>query len=97
MDGMDILGLNKEGLPSMTCSKWFKMVINDNTVKSRFNEWPPSAHLDSLNRDFVLKRDFLMSNSFLGTAVCTLNQDFTFLYSKIQLLTQQQKQQQQQQ
>ena len=23
------------------------------TVKSRFNEWPPSAHFDSLNRDFT--------------------------------------------
>ena len=30
------------------------------TVKSRFNEWPPSAHFDSLNRDFKPNRDFLM-------------------------------------
>ena len=28
-------------------------------VKSRFNEWPPSPHFDSINRDFTLNRDFL--------------------------------------
>ena len=30
------------------------------TVKSQFNEWPQSAHFDSLNRDFTLNLDFLM-------------------------------------
>ena len=30
------------------------------TVKSRFKEWPQSAHFDSLNQDFSLNRDFLM-------------------------------------
>ena len=34
------------------------------TVKSRFNEWPPSAPFHSLNRDFTLNRD-------------SLNRDFT--------------------
>ena len=29
------------------------------TVKSRFNEWPPSAPFDSLNRDFNLNLDSL--------------------------------------
>ena len=24
------------------------------TVKSRFNEWPPSSHFDFLNQDFTL-------------------------------------------
>ena len=30
------------------------------TVKSQFYELPRSAHFDSLNRDFMLNRDFLM-------------------------------------
>ena len=30
------------------------------TVKSRFNEWPPPEHFDSLNRDLTLNRGFLM-------------------------------------
>ena len=30
------------------------------TVQSRFNEWPTSAHFDSLIRDFGLNRDFFM-------------------------------------
>ena len=47
------------------------------TVKSRFNEWPPSAHFDSLNRDFTLNRDFLMWNFILVTRFCTLNRDIT--------------------
>ena len=47
------------------------------TVKSRFNEWPLSAHFHSLNKDFKLNRDFLMSNSNLVTRFCTLNWDFT--------------------
>ena len=29
------------------------------TGKYRFNEWPPSAPILSLNRDFTLNRDFL--------------------------------------
>ena len=36
------------------------MISEDITVKSRFNEWPRSAHFDFLNRDFTLNRDFLM-------------------------------------
>ena len=47
------------------------------TVKSRFNEWPRSAHFDSLNWDFTLNRDFLMWNSILVTSFCTLNRDIT--------------------
>ena len=46
------------------------------TVKSRFNECPPSAHFDSLNRDIMLNRDFLMRNFILVTRFCTLNRDF---------------------
>ena len=45
------------------------------TVKSRFIEWPPLAHFDSLNRDFTLNRDFIMWNSISVTRFCTLNQD----------------------
>ena len=48
-----------------------------NTVKSRFNEWPNSAHFDSLNRDFTLNRNFLMWNSILVTRFRSLNQDFS--------------------
>ena len=33
------------------------------TVKSRFNEWPLSSHLNSLNWDFMLHRDFFIWNS----------------------------------
>ena len=47
------------------------------TVKSRFNEWPPSAPFHSLNRDFTLNRDFLMRNSILVTRFHSLNRDFT--------------------
>ena len=43
------------------------------TVKSRFNEWPRSAHFHSLNRDFTLNRDFLMRNSILVTRFRSLN------------------------
>ena len=32
-----------------------------NTVKSRFNEWPPSAHFDSLNRDFLMYNYILVT------------------------------------
>ena len=47
------------------------------TVKSRFNEWPRSAHFGSLNRDFTLNWDFLMWNWILVTRFHTLNRDFT--------------------
>ena len=47
------------------------------TVKSRFNKWPPSADIDSLNWDFTLYRDFLLWNSILVTTFYSLNQDFT--------------------
>ena len=45
------------------------------TVKSRFNEWPPSAPVHSLNRDFTLNRDFLKWNFILVTSFCSLNRD----------------------
>ena len=38
---------------------------------------PPSAHFDSLNRDFMLNRDFLMWNSIMVTIFCTLHWYFT--------------------
>ena len=47
------------------------------TVKSRFDEWPPSAPFYSLNRDCLLNWDFLMWNSISGTKFRTLNRDFT--------------------
>ena len=53
------------------------------TVKSRFNEWSPSAHFDSLNRDFSLKRDFLMWNSILVASFCTLNWDFMLVWDSL--------------
>ena len=34
------------------------MTIEFSTVKSRFNEWPPSAHFDSLNLDYSKLRLF---------------------------------------
>ena len=45
------------------------------TVKSRFNEWPPSAHFYSLNRNFTLNLDFLIRNFILVKRSCTLNRD----------------------
>ena len=47
------------------------------TVKSQFNEWPPSAHFDNLNLDFTLNLDFLMQNSFSDTRFCILNRVIT--------------------
>ena len=47
------------------------------TVKSRFNEWPPSAPFCSLNRDFTLNRDFLRWNFILVTRFHILNRDFS--------------------
>ena len=59
-------------------SSWDKAVEKmGHTVKSRFNEWPPSAYFDSLNRDFMLNWDFLMRNSILVTKFHTLNRDFS--------------------
>ena len=46
-------------------------------VKSRLNEWPTSAHFDSLNWDVTLNLDFLMWNSILVISICTLNRDYT--------------------
>ena len=46
------------------------------TVKSRFNEWLPSALIHSLNRDFTLIRDFLMRYFILVTRFRSLNRDF---------------------
>ena len=40
------------------CSFSRRVLIS--TVKSRFNERPPTVHFDSLTRDFTLNRDFLM-------------------------------------
>ena len=45
------------------------------TVKSRFNEWPPSAHFDSLNRDLMHNRGFLTGNFISVTRFCILNRD----------------------
>ena len=36
-----------------------------------------SAYFDSLNRDIILNRDYLMWNSISVTKFCTLNRDFT--------------------
>ena len=52
-------------------------IIYPCTVKSRFNEWPPSAPFHSLNRDFTLNRDFLMWNFILVTRFHSLNRDFS--------------------
>ena len=41
------------------------------TVKSRFNEWPLSAHFHSLNRDFLMRYPILV------TRFRSLNRDFT--------------------
>ena len=47
----------------------------DVTVKSRLSEWPLSAHSDSLCRDIMLNRGFLMWNSISVTRFCILNWD----------------------
>ena len=36
------------------------LVVNNYTVKSRCNEWPPKAYFGFLIRNFMLNRDFLM-------------------------------------
>ena len=55
---------------SRTFQVSFKAILLSNlhTIKSRFNEWPPSAPFHSLNRDFTLNQD-------------SLNRDFTVLIS----------------
>ena len=44
----------------------------ENTVKSRFNEWPPSTHVDSLNRDFYLKVGLFNVNFHFGHKILFL-------------------------
>ena len=61
----------------------FRAVFEATTVKSRFNEWPPSAHFYFLNRDFTLNRDFLMWNLILVTRFCSLNRDFTLNWDSL--------------
>ena len=47
------------------------------TVKSQFNEWPPSAPFHSLSWEFTLNRDFLMRNFISVARFHTLNRDFS--------------------
>ena len=44
---------------NLNCAKGRNCTCLCSTVKSRFNEWPPSAPFHSLNRDFTLNRYFL--------------------------------------
>ena len=54
-----------------------------NTVKSRFNEWPPSAQFHSLNRDFTLNRDFSKWNFILVTRFNSLHRDFSLNWDSL--------------
>ena len=63
----------KEG-PNDTC--YISLELLCSTVKSRFNEWPPSAPFHYLNRDFTLNRDFWMWKLILVTRFHSLNWDF---------------------
>ena len=53
------------------------------TVKSRFNEWPPSAPFHSLNWDFTLNWDFLKWNFNLVTRFHSLNRDITLNWDSL--------------
>ena len=63
--------------------RYFLQVALLSTVKSQFNEWPQSAHFDSLKWDFALNGDFLIWNFNLVTRFCTLNK--LRLYIKLRL------------
>ena len=56
--------------------RWLLERYYSNTVKSGFNEWPPSALFHSLNWDFMLNRDFLNWNFILVARFHSLNRDF---------------------
>ena len=61
----------------MVRMNFFHCSTKPNTEMSRFNDWPPWAHFDSLNWAFMINRDFLMWISILVKQFCTFNRDFT--------------------